>query len=126
MALTQQHRSVVYNAWVPDLGEEVAEALISHFPARDLDEPVTKEFVEVKTAELRLEMATEFASVRNEMAMGFASVRDEMAEYHIKAGENLARMRSEIDGRLQQTLMWMVGTMLTSTGMSLAITLALT
>jgi len=42
------------------LGEEEAEALLSQFPARDLDEPVTKEFVRAEIADLRTEMHDEF------------------------------------------------------------------
>ncbi len=37
--------------------EEETEALLSEFPARDLDEPVTKEFLRAELAELRAEMA---------------------------------------------------------------------
>ena len=117
MALTQQHRNVVYNAWVPDLGEEVAEALISHFPARDLDEPVTKEFVEVKIAEVR----TEIAGVRTEVA-------DLRGEMRAESGKVRTEMHQEIGGLrkdLQHVLMWMVGAVFTSAGFSLAISQAL-
>ncbi len=52
MALSQKHRSRIYEKLSPMLGEEEAEALLSHFPARDLDEPVTKEFVRAEIASL--------------------------------------------------------------------------
>jgi hypothetical protein len=57
MVLIQRHRGAVYDAWAQQFGDEVAEALISHFPIRDLDVPVTKEFVEVKASEIRAEIA---------------------------------------------------------------------
>jgi hypothetical protein len=38
------------------LGEEEAEALLSQFPARELDEPVTKEFVRAEIAGMRAEL----------------------------------------------------------------------
>jgi len=71
MVLTQQHRNAVYDVWAPQFGDEVAEALISHFTIRDLDVPVTKEFVEVKVSDLRVEMHEGFGSVRAGMHEGF-------------------------------------------------------
>lgn len=90
MALTQQHRSAIYDVWAPQLGEEVTEALIAHFPARDLDEPVTKEFVdlriadvEVKIAELEVKIAeldVKIAGLRADMREGDAALRADMRE----------------------------------------------
>lgn len=66
MVLIQAHRNVVYDEWSQQFGDEVAESLISHFPIRDLDVPVTKEFVELKVSELRAEMHEGFGSMRGE------------------------------------------------------------
>ena len=52
MALSQKHRSTIYTKLSPVLGEEEAEALLSQFPSRDLDEPVTKEFVRAEIVSL--------------------------------------------------------------------------
>jgi len=60
VALKERHRSSIYQTLAPMLGEEEAEALLSQFPARDLDEPVTKEFVRAEIADLRTEMHDEF------------------------------------------------------------------
>jgi hypothetical protein len=54
--LSQKHRSTIYQKLEPILGEEEAEALLSQFPAHDLDEPITREFVRAEIAELRVEM----------------------------------------------------------------------
>ncbi len=56
MALSQKHRSSIYQRLEPILGEEEAEALLSQFPAQELDEPATKEFVRAEIADLRAEM----------------------------------------------------------------------
>jgi hypothetical protein len=109
MALAEKHRSVIYAHFVETIGEEAAEAMLSQFPARDLDEPVTKEFVALTAGELRTEIIelrdelhteitelrgelhreitelrgelhTEIAGLRGEMRAGFADVRKEMAE----------------------------------------------
>lgn len=59
MALKERHRSSIYQTLAPMLGEEEAEALLAQFPTRDLDEPVTKEFVRAEIADLRTEMHAE-------------------------------------------------------------------
>ena len=70
MAISQKHRSTIYQNLAPIIGEEEAEALLSQFPSRDLDEPVTKEFVRAEIADVRAEFAglrAEFAGLRAEM-----------------------------------------------------------
>ena len=57
VALSQKHRSSIYQRLSPMLGEEEAEALLSQFPSRDLDEPVTQGFVRAEIAGLRTEVA---------------------------------------------------------------------
>jgi len=53
----------LYQHLAPIVGEEEAEALLSQFPSRDLDEPVTKEFVRAEIADLRAEMHQGFAAI---------------------------------------------------------------
>ena len=60
MTLTAKHRSSIYSTLSPLIGEEEAEALLSEFPARELDEPVTKDFLRAELAELRAEMNERF------------------------------------------------------------------
>lgn len=56
MALQEKHRARYYAHLVDQVGEETAEAVLGQFPARDLDEPVTKEFVALQIAELELRL----------------------------------------------------------------------
>ena len=67
MPLSQKHRSTIFQKLEPILGEEEAEALLSQFPARDLDEPVTREFVRAELAEFKAEVHAEIAELRIEM-----------------------------------------------------------
>jgi len=60
LTLTAKHRSSIYSTLSPLIGEEEAEALLSEFPARELDEPVTKDFLRAELAELRAEMNERF------------------------------------------------------------------
>jgi hypothetical protein len=83
VALSQKHRSTIYSKLSPMLGEEEAEALLSHFPSRDLDEPVTKEFVRAEIADVRAEIAgvrAEIDGVRAEMASLEARIMERLRE----------------------------------------------
>ena len=53
MALLEEHRNIMYNHFLPRLGKEATQAMLSQFPARDVEEPVTKEFL---AAELHREL----------------------------------------------------------------------
>jgi hypothetical protein len=64
VALSQKHRSVLFDYLAPRVGEEVTEALMAEFPARDGDELVTKDFLRAELAEVR----SEFAGLRGEFA----------------------------------------------------------
>jgi len=98
VALSQKHRSSIYQQLSPILGEE-AEALLSQFPARDLDEPVTKEFVRAEIAVLRAEMVGEFGSVRGE----------------------IGALRAELHDKLREHTMWMAGSMTVGMGIAAGI-----
>lgn len=78
MALLEKHRSVIYAHLVEHVGEEAAEAMLAQFPSRDLDEPVTKEFVALQIAQLRTEMAEGLGGLRAEMHHEFGAIRAEM------------------------------------------------
>jgi hypothetical protein len=92
MSLSERSRSVIYdrlNQIIED--REAVDELMSHFPARDLDEPVTKEFHRAETATLRAEMAASHGELRTEIATTAGQLRTEIAT---TAGE----LRSEIAG----------------------------
>jgi hypothetical protein len=102
VALTTKHRSSLYRTLTPIIGEEEVEALLSQFPARELDEPVTKEFVQAEIAqvrteiaEFRAEVAAEFGAVRAEMAAEFGAVRAEMAAEHGSVRAEFGSVRAE-------------------------------
>ena len=103
MALNTRHRSSIFQALSPIIGEEEADAMLSQFPARDLDEPVTKEFVRAEIADVRAEIA----DLRGELHTEIGNVRAEIA--HLEA---------RINDRLREQTMWMAGAM--TVGMGLA------
>ena len=57
MALSQKHRSALYEHFLPQVGEDVTEALLAEFPSAEGDQLVTKTVLRAELAELRTEMA---------------------------------------------------------------------
>jgi hypothetical protein len=68
MALDARHRSSIYLKFVPLIGEDDANALMSEFPASEAEELVTKQFLRAELALTRGELRGEMASLRTEMA----------------------------------------------------------
>ncbi len=106
MALNEKHRSSIYQGLIQFLGEEEAQALLSQFPARDLDEPVTKEFVRAEFADVRAEIA----GFRGEVRAEFAAVRGE-----------LAQLEGRINERFREMTMWVAGALVAGLGASAGI-----
>lgn len=118
MPLTQKHRSSIYRSLSPLLGEEEAEALLNEFPAREVDELVTRGHLRAELAGVRAELAdvrgelrSEFADVRGEFRSEFAVVRTEIAE-----------LRAEMHALIRQQTVWFSGAMVA--GLSLSATIA--
>jgi hypothetical protein len=56
MAMSSKTRATIHQQFEPILGEEAIEEMLSYFPARDVEEPATKEFVRAEIAALRTDM----------------------------------------------------------------------
>lgn len=85
MPLTERSRHKLYETFTALIDdEEAVEEMLSYFPARDVEEPVTKDF-------LRAELQIEFGALRSEIG-------DLRAELHTEIGGLRAEMRSEIGG----------------------------
>lgn len=113
MAMTERSRSVIFQRMRTVLDDErAAEEMLSHFPARDVEEPVTKEFLRLELAEVR----AEFAGLRAE----FADLKGEFAD--LKA--ELAGVRAEMHLALRNLLQWLVTTMIAIATVMTAVLLA--
>lgn len=83
MALSEKSRSALYQAFVPIVGEEATAEMLGQFPARDVEEMVTREHLDRRFAELRGEMAGLRAELGGEMAELRGELRGELrAEMH--------------------------------------------
>jgi hypothetical protein len=124
MALSEKHRSSIYQGLLQFLGEEEAQALLSQFPARDLDVPVTKEFVRAEIAEVRTELHAGLADVRAEAAVFRGEVRAEFAAVHgefaVVRGE-IAQLEGRMNERFREMTLWVAGALIAGLGASAGI-----
>ncbi len=101
MSLSQKSRTAIYQGLSDVITDpEAVEELLSHFPARDLDEPVTKEFHRAETASLRVEMAESAAQLRTDLADSAAQLRtdlaDSAAQLRTELADSAAQLRTEM------------------------------
>ena len=76
MAISEKSRSALYQGLVPIAGEEAVGEMLSYFPARDVDEPVSKELLRAEIADVK----TEIGGVRTEIAAVKVTIADVRAE----------------------------------------------
>ncbi len=113
MALKAKSRSTLFNTLSPIVGdEEVVDDLLAQFPARDIDEPISRDHMRAEFATFRGEVAAEFAAVRSEMTTEFAAVRSEVAAGFAATSAEIAEHRTEVERRIaaahRQTVTWLI------------------
>jgi hypothetical protein len=103
MALTQKSRSDAYEGLRSIMNEQSAEELLAHFPSRDLDEPVTREFVHAEIAGVRTEIAgerTEIAEVDKRLTTQIAEVDKRLSTQIAGLDKRLSTQIAGLDKRL--------------------------
>lgn len=93
MALSAQHRSILYTEFVERLGPDVTEAFLAEFPAREGDEPITRDF-------LRAELSVTRGELRGEMADLRGQLRSEMADLRNDLHGEMADLRNDLEGQM--------------------------
>ena len=115
MAMSEKSRNALYQGLVPVAGEEPVSEMLSYFPARDVEEPVTKEFLRAEIADLSRELRTEMADVRADMADLRHELRTDMAE-----------LRTEMHQLANRLFVWLMATVVAVAGVAVTVTVALT
>ncbi len=103
MALDARTRSSIYRKFREILGDDDANALMSQFPASEIDELVTRQYLRAELAELRTELHYEIGSLRSELHHEIGSLRTEIAD------------------RLRRQTMFIVGSLFTAAGTAFGI-----
>lgn len=71
VAISEKLRRSIFRKLSPIIGEEETAAVLAHFPAREVEEPATRELVQLEAALLR----TEIAEARRETATSVAEIK---------------------------------------------------
>jgi hypothetical protein len=142
MALSEKHRHSIYAHLAPQWGDEVTQAFLSQFPAREGEEPITRDYLRAELTGLRGELKVEMAGLRVELKEEMAGLRGELkqemgdlrAELKQDVGDLRAELKEEIaavDGRLGRFGSRLAGlvvgvTALILTGLGIATTVTVT
>jgi hypothetical protein len=122
MPLTERSRHKLYETFTALIDDETAvQEMLSYFPARDVEEPVTKDF-------LRAELQTEIGAVRFEVGELRAELHTEIGAVRAEIGELRAELHAEIGGlrtemhqMARATQTWIISTGLSLAGLILAV-----
>jgi len=107
MALTERSRSALYQGLTDVIQDEVAVGeLLSYFPARDVEEPATNEFVAAQIAGLRADLGGEIAGLRTEMRVGLAELE--------------SRLTAQMAAMQRTMIQWTLGAMVSLVALVLA------
>jgi len=110
VALTASQRSTILKNFAPMLGEEVAEALLSQFPANDLETPATRDFVRAECIALKSDVTHQIDQLRTELKAEIGDVRTELKA---EIGDLRTELQRELRLHLVATLTF-VGALLTA------------
>jgi len=112
VALAEKHRSSIYQHLSPIVGEEAAEALLAQFPSRDVDEPITRAYLDQRFAEARLEVHAEITSLHTEIGGLSTELHTEIAELRTELNRAIGGVQlqaEEVSGSLRTDLNRAIG-----------------
>ena len=111
MPMTERSRHKLYETFTALIDDEDAvQEMLSYFPARDVEEPVTKDF-------LRAELQTEIGAVRLEVGELRAELRTEIGAVRAEIGG----LRTEMHQMARATQTWIISIGLSLAGLILAV-----
>lgn len=110
MSLNQKHRSALYQGLTQVVDdEEAVSEMLAHIPARDLDEPITRDHLRAEMVQLRADLTAEMAQVRHDVTEGDAAIRSEMAAA-------MGSLRAELSAEMRRWFLATIALMLTLAG----------
>ena len=125
MALTERSRATLFRGLSEVLDDEEAVGeLLSYFPARDADEPASRDFVDARISAVEARFAAidarfdsvdaRFESMQARMDAGFAELRGELAALE-------QRMMATMHAEIRTMTQWSIGSMVAFVGLLVAL-----
>ena len=112
MSLSEKSRSALYLGLRNIIDEEALQEMLSHFPARDLDEPVTNDGLRASMADLRAELKGEMAQIRAEMAALRAELKGDITDLRAELKGDMAALEQRLIDRMNRMQRWNIVTMI--------------
>jgi len=97
MTLSERSRSVLYQGFMSVVEDEQAvQEMMGYFPARDLEEPVTWDFLHAELSGMRTELVEFKSGMRSEMASFKDEMRAEMVSFKDEMRSDMASFKDEM------------------------------
>lgn len=115
MSLTERHRSAIYQGLIAVVEDpEAVEAMLSQFPTRELDEPVTRDV-------LRAELADSDRRIETRMTATADDLRAELAEGERRTETRMTAVADGLRAEIHAAMRWTITTMIALTAMIIAV-----
>lgn len=103
MALSARNRTILYEHFTQTIQDpEAVEQMLSYFPARDAEEPLTREYLDARLAEAQLAIETNLdRRMEERFAMQWAVIEARFDQVDARFAQIDARF-AQIDKRLDQ------------------------
>lgn len=122
MALSSRSRAAIYTGLSELIEEDAVEDMLTNFPAREVDEPVTRDFLDARLAEVEARIIgrvdQRFAAVDEKFAAidkRFAAIDERFSgitERFSAVDEKFAELSRQMDEKFASNLRWTVGLLL--------------
>ena len=129
MSLTERSRAALYQGLITVINDEQAvQEMMSYFPARDVEEPVTKEFLRAELSDamaaLGREVRAELAAQREELGGATATLgrelRSEMAAQRDELSAATATLGRDLRSEIHRLALINIGSLVAFAGVVIA------
>lgn len=113
MAMTERSRNALYEGLTGFIDPEAVGEMLSYFPARDVEEPASRELVRAECALVRADLHRSMGDLRTELR---AEVRSELDAFRVEIRADMIDLRAEV----RSAMRWTIGAMVSLTGVLVA------
>ena len=123
MTLNTRDRSILFESLSKLADPEAVDAMLAHFPTRDVDEPLTRDYLDSRLIEfreeIRLAILTEFrafdakiGSLRQDMTTGFGELDAKVGSIRGELDSKIGSLRQDMEAQFRRSLQWTVATLI--------------
>ncbi|CAN5700397.1 hypothetical protein BH24ACT4_BH24ACT4_24990 [soil metagenome] len=102
MALTERNRAAVHQGLSRIIDEEAVAELLSNIPARDIDEPSTREHLQTEVALVRVDIAHVDAKLTSQVSGLDTRLTAQIAELDTRLTRQIAELDTRLTGAISE------------------------